>query len=59
MRTRERECDNPKPKYGGKPCDEKERQDVKYCRERTCNPGLIFRLLLPSLYYLFVAAFPQ
>lgn len=38
IRTRERKCDNPKPKYGGKPCDEKERQDVKYCRERRCEP---------------------
>ena len=59
IRTRERECDNPKPKYGGTPCDEQERQDVKYCRTQTCNPGLILRLLFPSFYYFFVAAFPQ
>ena len=49
IRTRERKCDNPKPKYGGKPCDEKERQDEKYCRERKCEPGLILYLRLPSL----------
>ena len=58
MRTRERECDNPKPKYGGRPCDEQERQQVKYCRERDCDPGLILRLLLLSFYCMFVAAFP-
>lgn len=58
MRTRERECDNPKPKYGGRPCEEQERQQVKYCRERDCDPGLILRLLLLSFYCMFVAAFP-
>lgn len=58
MRTRERECDNPKPKYGGRPCDEQERQQVKYCRERDCHPGLILRLLFLSFYCMFVAAFP-
>lgn len=58
MRTRERECDNPKPKYGGRPCEEQERQQVKYCRERDCDPGLILRLLPLSFYCMFVAAFP-
>lgn len=59
IRTRERECDNPKPKYDGRPCDEKERQDVRYCREQICDPGLILYLLFPSFYCFLVAAFPQ
>jgi len=36
-RTRERKCDNPKPQYGGKPCNESERTDYRYCREQRCR----------------------
>ncbi|KAJ7334576.1 A disintegrin and metalloproteinase with thrombospondin motif 19 [Desmophyllum pertusum] len=35
-RYRERKCDSPKPQYGGRPCNETNKMDFKYCREQKC-----------------------
>lgn len=35
--TRVRECDSPRPQYGGTPCPEAERVDDKYCRQQRCE----------------------
>ncbi|XP_078359400.1 coadhesin-like [Oculina patagonica] len=40
VRTRERKCDSPKPQYGGRPCNETQKQEERHCRERKCEPGL-------------------
>ncbi|XP_031574493.1 thrombospondin-1-like [Actinia tenebrosa] len=36
-KTRSHKCDSPKPKYGGKPCNESEALGVDYCREERCG----------------------
>ncbi|KAL9988933.1 hypothetical protein ACROYT_G003429 [Oculina patagonica] len=38
VRTRERQCDSPKPQYGGRPCNETQKREVRHCRERKCEP---------------------
>ena len=40
-RTRERPCDNPKPQYGGRPCNDSGRREFRYCREQRCPIGLL------------------
>ncbi|EDO43424.1 predicted protein [Nematostella vectensis] len=36
-KTRTRKCDNPLPKYGGKPCDPVQGKGIQYCREERCG----------------------
>lgn len=40
-RSRERPCDNPKPQYGGRPCNDSEKREFRYCREKRCEIGLL------------------
>ncbi|KAK2565795.1 hypothetical protein P5673_010059 [Acropora cervicornis] len=35
--TRDRKCNSPEPQYGGRPCNESERIDGKYCRRQRCE----------------------
>lgn len=37
MRSRERKCDSPKPKYGGAPCNEMEKTEREECRAEKCQ----------------------
>ena len=37
IKKREHKCDNPKPQYGGKPCNKSEAMDIHYCREEGCD----------------------
>ena len=38
-KTRERMCNKPVPKYGGTPCDNKEKIQPGYCRIQRCDTG--------------------
>lgn len=37
MRSRERKCDSPKPQNGGMPCNEADRAQTRFCRNRKCG----------------------
>ena len=50
-RVRKRPCDNPKPQYGGRPCNATGTEtDFKYCREQRCREIGLFMFSNISIF---------